>query len=62
MPTKERQEQEAARRTAQAAAQVHLEDKANRYWCRLPSGFVYGGSSLTPDRCLSLAVTGMMQT
>ena len=46
MPTRERQEQEAARRAAQAAAQVQVEDKATRYCCRLPSGFVYAGLQL----------------
>lgn len=46
MPTKERQEQEAARRAAQAAAQVQSEDKAKRYYCRLPSGFIYAGLQL----------------
>jgi len=42
MPTKERQAQEAARRLAQSQPR----NGDDLYWCRLPSGFVYGGLQL----------------
>lgn len=50
MPTRERQEREAARRAAQAIPR----DGEDLYWCRWPSGFVYAGLPLDPGQVFVL--------
>lgn len=46
MPTKERRAMEAARDAARRAAQAPISAGDALYWCRWPSGFVYGGLQL----------------
>lgn len=50
MPTRERQEREAARRLAQAQPS----DGEELYWCRWPSGFNCGGILLDPGQVFVL--------
>lgn len=56
MPTRERRLQEAARRRAldtppEGAERVMAEE---RYWCRWPSGFTYGGLALDAGQVFAL--------
>jgi hypothetical protein len=50
MPTRERQEREAARRLAQEP----LRQGETLYWCRWPSGFLYGGIQLDVGQVFTL--------
>lgn len=58
MPTRDRQEREAARRLAEDSArrlaQAPPRNGEALYWCRWPSGFVYGGVQLDAGQVFAL--------